>query len=257
MPMRTAPPDAPTMTSRPLIALLAAACALAAAVGASAASSQPSEQIQLVPADVAMAKRIVLQKADVGPGWTRKASTAAESSAGISASSSSPEAGCETGVDLSQFTITGESVVSYETKGAAVSGSVAIFPTAAQAAGDLAASMSPAARTCMAQEVAKAFSAVAKEGGRGTVRYQVGATKVFTSSSYRALRAEHVWAYAISGHMVGPGGTVPISVSIMAVTKGRVAAALFATSLTPHALPVASLARRMLGRFPGHWEIAE
>jgi hypothetical protein len=246
---------APAMTSRPLVALLAAACALVAAVAALAASP-PSERVRLVPADVAMAKRINLRKADVGPGWTRKASSSAESSSGISGNASSPAGGCETGVDLSRFTITGEADAEYETKGGFVSSSVAVFPTAAQAAGDLAAVMSPADRTCMARAIAKSFDASAKQGGGSAVRYQIGATKVLPSSTFRALRAEHVYAYTIGGRVIGPARSVPISVSILAVSKGRIAAMLFATSATQDALPLAPLARRLIGRFPGAWVIA-
>jgi len=242
------------MRSRPLVALLAAACALAAAVGASAASSPPSEQVDLVPADVAMAKRIVLQKADVGPGWTRKASSSAESSTGISADS--PESGCDVGVDLSKFTITGSADTEYQRKGGFVSASVVTFPTAAQAAGDLAANMNPAARKCVTSAMAKAFSAEVEKDGGGAVRFQMGATKVFPSSSYKALRAEHVYAYAISARISGPDGTAPISVVILAASRGRVAVMLFGTSVSRDPMRMATLAQKMVGRFPGHWVIA-
>src|SRR5512143_1270813 len=142
MPAPAGPRMLRAVTSRPLVALLAAACALVAAVGAFAASPGPSEQVLLVQADVALAKKVVLQKADLGRSWARKAS---------SNGFASPAAGCQIGVDLSRFTITGGADADYETKGAFVGSSIVVFPTAAQAAGDLAANMSPAARKCVAQ----------------------------------------------------------------------------------------------------------
>jgi hypothetical protein len=243
------------MSSRPRVALLAAACALVAAVAASAATS-PSETVLLAPADVAMAKRIVLQKGDLGPGWMRKGSSGTSTSRSASIGGSTGDAGCDVGSDLSKYTITGSAGADYGRKGAFVGSSVVVFPTTAQATGDLAASMSPAARKCMAQAIGKVFGDAAREGGGGVVHFQLGATTVFRSASFKGLGARHVYAYAIGGAMVGPGGTFPITTVILAFSKGRVAAMLFGTSAGKDAMQMAPFARKMVARFPGSWIIA-
>src|SRR3954447_5477682 len=102
------------MTSRPLVALLAAACALVAAVGAFAASGGRSETVLLAPADVAMAKKIALQKADIGPGWTRDRSSSSSESSGSIGGSGSSDGSCALNVDLSKFTISGHAGADYK-----------------------------------------------------------------------------------------------------------------------------------------------
>ena len=88
------------------------------------------------------------------------------------------------------------------------------------------------------------------------MRFELGATKVFASSNYRALHATHVYAYAIGGRIVGPGGQVPLTTVLMGFSKGRVAVILFGTSASRDPMEMSPLARRMLARFPGSWVIA-
>jgi hypothetical protein len=108
---------------------------------ASAAGSSRDEQERLNRADMALAKRAVVHKGDLVPGW-RRVPSPPEKPGDDQCSGYDP--------DFSAFTITGKAHSTFAHGGGArIVGSVDVFPNATQAAGDFKAGAKPGLMRCL------------------------------------------------------------------------------------------------------------
>lgn len=191
--------------------------ALAAVLAATAGATNPrAEKEQLRPADVALAKRAVLQQADVGPDWTR-VKTPKEDDGQFACKSFNP--------DFSAFTVTGQAYASFQfssSPGGQIDSTVAVFLTKSQAAGDFRLGAKPQFAGCLADQVRRAFRSYPKSiQGRLVSSEMVRAPKL----------GDRAAAYAVKAELTGNGATIPVFVDVIAVQRGRSIAALVFTGL--------------------------
>jgi hypothetical protein len=197
---------------------LAVALSLAAVLTTSAAgASDPrAEHVRLRPADVALAKRAVLQQDDVGPDWVRVAAPK-QSDAQFACGSFRP--------DFSSFTITGQASASYRISsppGAQIDSTVAVFQSRSQAAGDFRRGAKPQLATCLADQVRRAFRGYPKG-----IRGRLVSSKMVTAPEL----GERSAAYAITAQISGNGVSMRVFVDVVVVQRGRSIAALVFTGL--------------------------
>jgi hypothetical protein len=116
---------------RSRLTLLLLAALVAVPVATAATSKFTPERQRLNPADVRLAKKVALKRADLGAGWT--AFTYGEATADDDSLSACP--GFD--LDLSAYTITGKAAAAFRTAGGtSVSSAVEVYASRAQAAGD-------------------------------------------------------------------------------------------------------------------------
>jgi hypothetical protein len=186
------------------------------AVSAAGAANPRAEEVRLRPADVTLAKQAVLRQEDVGPDWTRM--PAQRRGGGQFA--------CATfKPDFSTFTVTGQASSSFREAspaGAQIDSTVAVFRTKAQAVGDFRLGAKPQLARCLAAELRRAFR-----------RYPDGVEgKVLSSKMIPGPKlGERSAAYAITARLSGNGNSLPVSVDVIAVQRGRSIAALVFTGV--------------------------
>ncbi len=193
------------------LALLTAALASSAA----GATDPRSETVRLRPADVALAKRAVLQQSDVGPDWIRVPGVKGESQ--FECDSFNP--------DFSAFTITGQAYASYRIEsdagGNQIDSTVAVFPSRAQAVGDFRLGAKPPLADCLAAEMRRTFR-----------RYPAGIEgRLLSAKMVTAPKlGEHAAAYAMTAELKGNGVSLRVYVDVLVVQRGRSMAALVFTA---------------------------
>ena len=199
---------------RIVAALLALVTVLAAS--AAAAVNPRAEKVRLRPADVSLAKRAVLQQADVGPDWSR-VPTQRRSDGQFACASFKP--------DFSAFTVTGQASASFREAsppGAQIDSTVAVLRTKAQAAGDFRLGAKPQLARCLAEELRRAFR-----------RYPDGVEGELLSSKMvpAPKLGERSAAYAITARLSGNGNSLPVFVDVIAFQRGRSIAAIVFTGV--------------------------
>lgn len=199
---------------RSFAALLALITILTAS--AAAAVNPRAEKVRLRPVDVSLAKRAVLQQADVGPDWSR-VPTQPRSDSQFACASFKP--------DFSAFTVTGRASASFReasSPGAQIDSTVAVFRTKAQAAGDFRLGAKPQLARCLADELRRAFRGY-PDGVEG---------KLLSSKMVPAPKlGERSAAYAFTARLSGNGNSLPVFVDVIAVQQGRSIAAIVFTSV--------------------------
>jgi hypothetical protein len=118
--------------------------ALSAVVSAAQARDPLLEQLRLNAADVALAKRTVVHRTDVGPGWKLTGSGPEQND----------EAGCPGfRPDYSAFTITGTATTEFQNQlGSTLLSSVEVYKSRADAVGDFRTGAKPAVARCLQLE---------------------------------------------------------------------------------------------------------
>jgi hypothetical protein len=198
--------------------ILAVTLTLVVVLGAAAAQAADprAEKVRLRPADVALAKRAVLRQDDVGPDWVRL---------NVPKTKDGQFACDDFRPDFSAFTVTGQALASFQITsqpGAQIDSSVAVFLTKSQAARDFRLGAKPALAGCLADQVRRAFRSYPKG-----VRGRVLSSRMVAAPKLGELSA----AYALSASLSGNGISIPVSVDVTAVQRGRSIAVLVFTGL--------------------------
>ena len=211
---------------------LALVLALCAGAVAFAQDDPRREQKRLTPADMALAKRITVQQADLGPGWKRVPATKGGDEP-LECPGFNP--------DLSAFTITGEAQSEFQRDGAITLASIVeVYESRADAAGDFRASARPALATCLRttleKEIAKDKDPTLKVSG-------------LSSRMLKAPRvAERSAAWRLVASVSVQGVSAKVYVDLLAFVKSRsIAALLFVAPARPVA-GQAALARVVAAR---------
>lgn len=199
---------------------------------ASAAGSPRDERERLNPADMTLAKRAVVHKTDLVPGWRRVPSTP-DKPGDDRCSGYDP--------DFSAFTITGKADSTFaHGAGAHVMASVGVFPNATQAAGDFKAGAKPGLLRCLRSSLLQGFR-------------EAHVTARIVSS--RMASTPRIGAQSVSYRVVArisPGSGRPrfnAYADVLVFRQGRsIGAIVFVSAFAPinnEALLARSVARRM------------
>jgi hypothetical protein len=213
------------------LALLVLPVAALAAAAVALASGPHSEKRRHVRADMALARRILLHQADVGPDWVRVGSVPTSGSS-LSCPGFDP--------DFSRFTITGESSAVYEYKSVdSIVASAEVYPSRAQAAGDFALGARPQFAACLRHVLLRSFASLG------------GAVKV-SGVSAREVSAprlgEQSAAYRLVAKLAAGGVVFHAYIDVAAFQRGRSQAALVFTGLDSPIPSQLSYARAMATR---------
>jgi hypothetical protein len=133
---------------KPILAVLLVVAALTGGAAAGVAGNPRDERVRLDRSDMALARRAVLRRDDLPPGWASIPPASARD-ASIRCAGYDP--------DLSRFTVTGRARSSFLARatGASVASSVQVFPSAAQASGDFRLATRPALMACVSAHLVR------------------------------------------------------------------------------------------------------
>jgi hypothetical protein len=184
---------------------------LAFVLATTAAARDPRlEQLRLNPADNALAKRIVLNAADVGAGWRK--TRVPESNEPLRCPGFNP--------DLSRFTVTGKAKTAFtQPTGASIASAVEVYESRADAIGDFRTAAKPALARCMKLMLEREF-------GAAGVPVRVRSARVVSAPRVGDRRI----AYRVIAGLNAGGATLNLYFDVVVLQKGRSIAALFFTS---------------------------
>jgi hypothetical protein len=204
--------------------VLVLAVALSGAAAAFARDPR-DEQERLRPADMRLAKRATLTRADLGRGWKRQPTSSGES-----------DARCPGEPDFSAFTITGKAESSFaHPRGGYVGSMVEVYATKAQAIGDFRLGTGRAFTKCLAHLFDGEFGA--------------GKTKTLSLRRLSGPRiGERSVTYLLAGTLTVRRTTVRVYWDIRVFQRGRSIGATMFFGLRQRIGDQAVLARRMASR---------
>jgi hypothetical protein len=207
----------------PVVALTAAAVALAA--------DPHAEKRHHVRADMALARRILLKQADVGPDWVRVGSVPKTSSS-LSCPGFDP--------DFSRFSITGESSAAYEYRSLdSILASAEVYPSRAQAAGDFKLGAKSQFAACLRRVLLRSFASLGSAVKvSGMSARQVSAPKL----------GERSTAYRLVARLSASGLTLRVYLDILVLQRGRSEAFLAFTGVDSPIPSQLSYARAVAAR---------
>jgi hypothetical protein len=192
-------------------------------LAAGAAAADPGKQkVELNAADQAAARRVVLRRSDLGPGWTG-GRVKPDLTSQVSCASYHPK--------VSDLVVTGAAESQFRGTGIALANEVEIFRTAAMVDRDWRRSIVPAAVPCLRRTLTKGLGAQAKVLSFGRIPFP----KVGTHSA------------AFRGIVVVPalGQTVRVLLDIVLVGRGRTEISLDATAPAASTRVVSAAERRL------------
>jgi hypothetical protein len=191
----------------------------------------PQEQFKLRKADVTLARKVAVQKKDLGAGWIK--TPADELIAETMTCEGYPP-------DLSRFTVTGYANTSFEHKSGTghVDSSVAVFKTKTDAAGDFEASTGPGFLECLRAELEETFAQETEIKVSIVSASTVQAPKV-GQRAYAVQIVALVQADAVSANVYLDG---------LFFQKGRTVSALYFTNGIESLPGQLALARRVAAR---------
>ena len=194
------------------VALLLVVCAAVPAV-AFAARDPHAEKRHHTRADMALARRVLLRQADVGPDWRRTALP--QDTSTLHCAGFDP--------DFSRFTITGESQALYSFGSAdQIVSSSQVYRTRAQAVGDFELGARPELAACLRTTLLRSL--------RGS-----GAPLKVQHLSARAVRAPRIGqraaAYRLTATLAANGLRIRVFLDLLAFQRGRTQAALVFTGV--------------------------
>ena len=195
--------------------LLSLACALVATATATAGAARDPrlERLALQPRDVALAKRAVVQRADLPAGWRQ-----------LGATPSTQEAPDCPGYrpDFSRFTVTGQAETTFASADAtrSIASRTEVYASRSQARGDFALSTGPAVPRCLGVLLKRELA----QGADGI------AVDVLTARRVAAPRlGERSAAYRIVVQVGSAARTIRMYVDVAVVLRGRSIGAVFFT----------------------------
>ena len=209
-----------------LVALVAAATAVSAALGA----NPRAEKERLNTADMALARRAALSLDDLDPAWRRIAIPATDET--FTCPGFNP--------DFSAFTITGKarSAFSRGTAGSILS-AVDVLATRSQAVADFRLGTKPALARCLRYATEQGFA----NAGPGV------SARVVSSSVVPAPRVgERRVGVRLVARFAAGGRTLPLYVDVLVVQRGRSIAVLMFTGLAERISGQTALARAVAAR---------
>jgi hypothetical protein len=191
--------------------LIAALFVALTAVSAALARDPRAEQVRLTSADVALAKRVALKAADLGPGWRKQPLPAGDEGA-----MKCPEVN----PDFSRFTITGKARSAFvETTTTQAISSVEIYKSHSDAVGDFRLGAKPALVKCLRRQIQQEL-AISGLPIRITSARVVAAPRV----------GENRIAYRVVARIETPAAKANIYADVIAFQRGRSVAVLSFTS---------------------------
>jgi hypothetical protein len=191
--------------------LIAASLTALIVVSAALARDPRAEQVRLKAVDVALAKRVALQIADLGSGWRKQPMPAGDEGA----------LKCpEVNPDFSRFTITGKARSAFvETTTTQAISSVEIYKSHSDAVGDFRLGAKPAVVKCLRrqiqQELAVSGLPISVTSARVAPAPRVGENRI---------------AYRIVARIDAPSAKANIYADVIAFQRGRSVAVLSFTS---------------------------
>jgi hypothetical protein len=193
-------------------------------LAAGAAAADPGKQkVELNAADQAAARRVVLRRSDLGPGWTG-GRVKPDLTSQVSCASYHPK--------VSDLVVTGAAESQFRGTGIILANEVEVFRTAAMVERDWRRSIVPAAVPCLRRTLTKGLGTQAKVLSFGRIPFpQVGTH----SAAFRGI----VVVSAL-------GQTVRVLLDIVLVGKGRTEISLDATAPAATARTVSSAERRLV-----------
>jgi len=192
-------------------------------LAASAAASGPGKQkIELNAADQAAARRVVLRRNDLGPGWTG-GRVKPDLTSQVSCASYHPK--------VSDLVVTGAAESQFRSTGLVLANEVEVFRTAAMVDRDWRRSIVPAAVPCLRRTLTKGLGTQAKVLSFGRIPFPKVGTH---SAAFRGIVA-----------VSALGQTVRVLLDIVLVGKGRTEISLDATAPAATARAVSSTERRL------------
>ena len=192
-------------------------------LAASAAASGPGKQkIELNAADQAAARRVVLRRSDLGPGWTG-GRVKPDLTSQVSCASYHPK--------VSDLVVTGAAESQFRSTGLVLANEVEVFRTAAMVDRDWRRSIVPAAVPCLRRTLTKGLGTQAKVLSFGRIPFPKVGTH---SAAFRGIVA-----------VSALGRTVRVLLDIVLVGKGRTEISLDATAPAAAARAVSSAERRL------------
>ena len=200
-----------------------AALAVVLVLAAGAAAADPGKQkVELNAADQAAARRVVLRRSDLGPGWTG-GRVKPDLTSQVSCASYHPK--------VSDLVVTGAAESQFRGTGIILANEVEVFRTAAMVERDWRRSIVPAAVPCLRRTLTKGLGTQAKVLSFGRIPFpQVGTH----SAAFRGIVA-----------VSALGQTVRVLLDIVLVGKGRTEISLDATASAATARAVSSAERRL------------
>jgi hypothetical protein len=192
-------------------------------LAAGAAAADPGKQkVELNAADQAAARRVVLRRSDLGPGWTG-GRVKPDLTSQVSCASYHPK--------VSDLVVTGAAESQFRGTGIALANEVEIFRTAAMVDRDWRRSIVPAAVPCLRRTLTKGLGTQAKVLSFGRIPFPKVGTH---SAAFRGIVA-----------VSALGQTVRVLLDIVLVGKGRTEISLDATAPAATARAVSSTERRL------------
>jgi hypothetical protein len=209
--------------------------ALSPAAGAGAANDPRDEQERPTAADTAFARRVVLERADLGPGWVLgPALSGGEANEPFSCPGFDP--------DFSAFTITGEAETSFRHAGGAALFSLAeVFPSRAQAAGDFRTGAKPAVAGCLRFLLERELAAAAD---RAPFRMRVASSTMRRAPGI----GERAVSYRVVMRVEAGDRSLPVYVDVLVFQQGRSLGALMAIAPLQPVPAQSRLAAKMVAR---------
>jgi hypothetical protein len=192
-------------------------------LAAGTAAADPGKQkVELNAADQAAARRVVLRRSDLGPGWTG-GRVKPDLTSQVSCASYHPK--------VSDLVVTGAAESQFRGTGIILANEVEVFRTAAMVERDWRRSIVPAAVPCLRRTLTKGLGTQAKVLSFGRIPFpQVGTH----SAAFRGIVA-----------VSALGQTVRVLLDIVLVGKGRAEISLDATAPAATARAVSSAERRL------------
>jgi hypothetical protein len=213
---------------RPSRLVLAAAVLAFGTATALAATDPHDEQVRLVSADTALARRTTLKTTDLASGWKR-----------VPVPSQEDEGKCPGfDPDFSAFTITGKARSLFARQGGAVLSVVEVYKSRTQAVGDFRTGAKPALARCLRHAFETDF---ARETG--------GRVRTISSRMAPAPRVgERTALYRLVGTLTAQGRTIRIYMDFLAFQRGRSITVLFSSGFGARLRGQTTLARRIATR---------
>lgn len=218
------------------LALLLVFVLAAVPVAAAATAEYKPEQRRLKPADVKLAKRVALKRADLGQSWR-------PAPLGGSSSDDADFAACpEFDLDLSAYTITGRASSAFQNaRGSSVLSSVDVFPSKAQAAADFTATVTHAAFLAC---VRSAFERGLTAEPDPEFTFAVGEPQPLSAGRL----GQQTFAFRIVTKVAVDGVSIDVFFDTIYVQKGRtIAGLMFVTALEPFPSETV-IARKLVAR---------
>jgi hypothetical protein len=239
---------------RRVVALTAALAVIAGAATSFAATSPGGERLRLTREDMALARGIVVQKAELsGPGWRvsrSKSSATGAAAVGDSTCSSFQPA-------VSRFTVTGHAETSFlNSDGSTISSEVQVHPSAAQAVGDFRATAKPGIAACMRAGFEQQAKAEALKTP-GLSMDVLTCAKLRTDGNLeRTTGVKNIAVYGLTAHVVFPDKTdAKLFLVLYVAQKDRVIVGMSASKLQFFPLDGPFLLKKMVERVGGGWVV--